>query len=131
MNLKEVTNKLALDLAGMLVPHLVIEINLSQGQIEKTDTLLTLKFPQLIFQSETKWRLTSTILQASVLECAERLTTLRRKEPKRIRDYVVCPFGKHLRFLIQKLDGNPRVVSFQIYRHCPKMLLNTSFEKQI
>jgi len=44
-------------------------------------------------------------------ERAERLTTLRRREQQRMREYVHLPFGQHMSFLISELDGDPSDVN--------------------
>ena len=104
---KKVVDELELYPGGLSVPQLLKEINLSQGRIEKTLSLLALESPPPLVKSGTKWQLTSNTLQPGFWERAERLTTLRRAEQQRMRDYVALPFGEHLQFLIKELDGDP------------------------
>ena len=103
---KKVVDELELYPGGLSVPQLLKEINLSQGRIEKTLSLLALESPPPLVKSGTKWQLTSNTLQPGFWERAERLTTLRRAEQQRMRDYVALPFGEHLQFLIKELDGD-------------------------
>ena len=39
------------------------------------------------------------------------LTALRRNEQQQMREYVALPFGNHMRFLVEALDGDPNSIS--------------------
>ena len=54
-----------------------------------------------------KWQLTAATLSEAFWERAERLTALRRDEQQQMQEYVALPFGEHMGFLIQALDGDP------------------------
>ena len=104
---KEVVAQLEAHPAGLSVPQLLKEVNLSQGRVEKTLSLLALESPPPITKNGRHWRKTKVPLSEDFWERAERLTTLRRREQQRMREYVHLPFGQHMSFLISELDGDP------------------------
>ena len=104
---KEVVAQLEAHPAGLSVPQLLKEVNLSQGRVEKTLSLLALESPPPITKSGRHWQKTEVALSEDFWERAERLTTLRRREQQRMREYVHLPFGHHMSFLISELDGDP------------------------
>lgn len=103
----------ALDAApqGLSVPELLGRVNLSKGRIEKAILLLSLEAPAPIAKQGTKWQLTAAALSEGFWERAERLTALRREEHGQMQQYVGLPFGQHMQFLIQALDGDPQEVA--------------------
>ena len=96
---------------GLSVPELMGRVNLSKGRIDKTIALLSLESPAPIAKQGSKWQLTAATLSKGFWERAERLTALRRDEQQQMQEYVSLPFGSHMGFLIQALDGDPSVVS--------------------
>jgi ATP-dependent DNA helicase RecQ len=92
---------------GLSVPELLGRVNLSKGRIEKTIALLSLESPAPIAKQGSKWQLTAATLSEAFWERAERLTALRRNEHRQMQTYVNLPFGEHMAFLIQALDGDP------------------------
>lgn len=96
---------------GLSTPSLMGLINLSSGRIQKTIDLLSLESPAPIVKQGSKWQLTVASLSDSFWQRAKRLTALRRSENKQMQDYVDLPFGQHMRFLIDALDGDPSVVT--------------------
>ncbi len=104
---KEVVTQLEAHPTGLSVPQLLKEVNLSQGRVEKTLSLLALESPPPITKNGRHWRKTKVPLSEDFWERAERLTTLRRREQQRMREYVHLPFGQHMSFLISELDGDP------------------------
>ncbi|MBT6725307.1 MAG: RecQ family ATP-dependent DNA helicase [Deltaproteobacteria bacterium] len=104
---KEVVAQLEAHPAGLSVPQLLKEVNLSQGRVEKTLSLLALESPPPITKNGRHWQKTEVSLSKDFWERAERLTTLRRREQQRMREYVHLPFGQHMSFLIRELDGDP------------------------
>ena len=104
---KEVVAQLEAHPAGLSVPQLLKEVNLSQGRVEKTLSLLALESPPPITKNGRHWQKTEVSLSENFWERAERLTTLRRREQQRMREYVHLPFGQHMSFLIRELDGDP------------------------
>ncbi len=103
----------ALDQApdGLSVPELLNIVNLSKGRVEKTIALLSLESPAPIAKQGTKWQLTAATLGDGFWERAERLTSLRRDENQQMQNYVTLPFGEHMGFLIDALDGDPSLVT--------------------
>ncbi len=96
---------------GLSVPELLGRVNLSRGRIEKTIALLSLESPAPIAKQGSKWQLTAAKLSGGLWERAERLTALRRDEHQQMQEYVSRPFGEHMGFLIQALDGDPSAAS--------------------
>ena len=96
---------------GLSVPELLSRVNLSKGRVEKAIALLSLEAPAPIAKQESKWQLTAATLSQAFWDRAERLTALRRDEHKQMRDYVSLPFGEHMGFLIDALDGDSSTVS--------------------
>ncbi len=103
----------ALDQApeGLSVPELLSAVNLSKGRVEKTLALLSLESPAPIAKQGTKWQLTAATLGDDFWERAERLTALRREENQQMQSYVGLPFGEHMGFLVEALDGDPGLVT--------------------
>lgn len=97
--------------SGLSVPELMAQINLSKGRIEKTIDLLSLESPAPIAKQGSKWQLTVARLNEGFWARAERLTALRREEHRQMQEYVRLPFGEHMGFLIQALDGEPSDIS--------------------
>lgn len=102
----EVLQALAAAAEGLSVPQLLGQVNLSKGRIEKTIALLALESPAPIAKQDGKWLLTASTLSPGFWERADRLTALRREEAQQMQDYVDLPFGRHMGFLIEALDGD-------------------------
>lgn len=107
----DVLNALEQEPNGLSVPELLTRVNLSKGRIEKTIALLSLEAPAPIAKHGSKWQLTAATLNKAFGERAERLTALRQDEHQQMRDYVNLPFGEHMGFLIEALDGDPSVAT--------------------
>ena len=95
---------------GLSVPEILGQVNLSKGRVTKTIDLLSLESPAPIAQDGSKWQLTAADLGEAFWQRAERLTTLRRAEQRQMADYVKLPFGHHMAFLVQALDGDVSAV---------------------
>ncbi len=95
---------------GLSIPDLLSRLNLSRGRIEKTMLLLSLESPTPIAKQGNKWQLTAAELSDAFWARAERLTKLRREEHRQMQEYCMLPFGKHMRFLVEALDGDPSSV---------------------
>jgi ATP-dependent DNA helicase RecQ len=102
----DILNELEEEPDGLSVPELLTRLNLSKGRIDKAIALLSLESPAPIVKQGTKWQLTVATLSQSFWDRAERLTRLRREEYQQMREYVVLPFGSHMRFLIESLNGD-------------------------
>ena len=91
---------------GLSIPKIMAEVNLTKSRIEKAIALLALESPAPIVKDGTRWQLTAAPLAESFWDRAERLTALRREEQAEMRDYIACPFGEQMPFLIRALDGD-------------------------
>ncbi len=96
---------------GLSIPDLMTCVNMSKGRIEKTITALSLESPAPIAKQGTKWQLTAAELGDEFWARADRLTKLRRAELQQMQEYVSRPFGQHMDFLIDALDGDSSTVS--------------------
>ncbi|MFW9604956.1 MAG: ATP-dependent DNA helicase RecG, partial [Pseudomonas sp.] len=81
------------------------------GRIEQAMKLLSLEAPAPIAKQGTKWQLTAAPLNETFWNRAEHLTALRRNEHQQMQDYVSLPFGEHMGFLINALDGDSSAVT--------------------
>jgi ATP-dependent DNA helicase RecQ len=95
--------------AGLSVPELLGQVNLSRGRIDKTIALLSLESPAPIARQGTKWQLTAANLNEAFWQRAERLSNLRREEQRQMQEYVSLESG-HMEFLIRALDGAPGTI---------------------
>ena len=96
---------------GLSIPEILGQVNLSKGRVEKTISLLSLETPAPIAKQGSKWQLTAGILNDSFWDRADRLTELRQLELEQMREYVHLPYGEHMIFLINALDGDPSSVT--------------------
>lgn len=108
---ESVLNALEAEPEGLSVPGLLSRVNLSKGRVDKTILLLSLELPAPIAKQGTEWQLTAATLGDGFWERAERLTTLRREEQQQMREYVALPYGDHMSFLVEALDGDANTVS--------------------
>lgn len=92
---------------GLSIPELMSRVNLPQNRIASTIDLLSLESPAPIAREGSKWQLTAATLSEAFWERAERLTQLRVNELQQMQQYVGLPFGQHMSFLINALDGDP------------------------
>ena len=102
----QVITALQNDPAGLSIPQLLSEVNISQRRITQTIKLLALESPAPIAKQGSKWQLTPSTLSNEFWERAKRLTVLRHEEQRQMQDYVVLDSG-HMEFLIRALDGEP------------------------
>jgi ATP-dependent DNA helicase RecQ len=96
---------------GLTVDQLLERLNLSKGRVQKTLDLLSLEVPAPIAKQDARWQLTSTRLSESFWERAERLGALRREEQRQMEAYAALPYGAHMAFLIEALDGDRGAVA--------------------
>lgn len=104
---------------GLSVSELLVKVNLSRGRTETTMALLALEAPAPIVKEGNKWRVTPAKLSEHFLARAERLTALRHEEQRQMQEYVRLPFGRHMRFLVEALDGDARTVGSPILPALP------------
>lgn len=93
--------------AGLSVPSLLAEVNITKGRIEKALQLLSLESPAPVIKEGPRWMRTGATLPQAFWERTERLTSLRREEQAQMREYVTLESG-HMEFLIAALDGAPQ-----------------------
>jgi ATP-dependent DNA helicase RecQ len=96
---------------GLSVPELLSHVNMSKGRVEKTIQLLSLESPAPLAKQGSKWQLTAATLSPEFWQRAERLTNLRRAEYEQMKKYVELPFGEHMQFLVDALDGDAKTVA--------------------
>ena len=96
---------------GLSLYGLLSRVNISMGRAKKAILLLSLESPAPVVKQGPKWQLTSSILSDEFWERAERLTALRQREQLQMQEYVDLPFGSHMAFLIDALDGDSTGVS--------------------
>jgi len=94
---------------GLSKPQLLHEINVSNGQLDKTIKLLSLESPAPIVKQGTKWQLTTSNLSDEFWNRAARIKVLRHRELGQMQEYVNLASG-HMEFLIMALDGDPGTV---------------------
>ena len=92
---------------GLSMPELLSRVNVSTIRIEKTLDLLSLEASSPIALDGSKWQLSAATLSDEFWTRAERLTALRRDEHQQMENYVSLPFGAHMPFLVEALDGDP------------------------
>lgn len=95
---------------GLSVSELLARVNISKSRIEKTIDLLSLESPPPIVSDGRRWQLTTAVLSEAFWDRAERLTALRQIEQQQMRDYAGLPYGEHMRFLVNVLDGDASAV---------------------
>lgn len=103
---REVLSTLRKSTWGYSLNELMDRVNLNQGRIEHTLKLLSLESPAPVVKRGKKWQLTSEALNDSFWQRAKRLTELRNEEHEQMKEYVKLPFGQHMAFLIEALDGD-------------------------
>lgn len=115
----EVLNALEESHGGLSIPELLSKVNLSRARVDKTVSLLSLESPAPIAKQGTKWQLIAADLNQSFWDRAERLTALRQDEHQQMKEYVKLPFGQHMAFLIDALDGVPGTVNWPALPQLP------------
>lgn len=90
---------------GLSVPNIESLLNIGHSTIEKALQLLSLESPAPVVKEKSRWILTTSTLDDSFWERADRLTRLRREEQQQMQAYLGLERG-HMEFLIQALDGD-------------------------
>lgn len=111
LEVDEVIAALEAEPEGLSVPGLLARLNINKGRVKKTIDLLALESPAPIAKDGSKWQLTASTLSDAFWQRADRLTALRRDEQQQMQEYVNLPFGEHMAFLIEALDGDASDVS--------------------
>lgn len=95
----------ALDQAeGLSVPAMQRELNLRQGQIEKTIKFLTVESPSPVTKLGTKWYVTAAAADYRIdQDYVDAITAIRREEQAQMQEYMTHQ-GCLMYFLAQALD---------------------------
>ncbi|MFO8237581.1 MAG: RecQ family ATP-dependent DNA helicase [Prochlorococcaceae cyanobacterium] len=95
---------------GCSEPQLLTQLNLPKGRLQQALKILSLEAPAPIGNDGSRWQRLPASLQPAFWERVKRLTQLRERECEQMQAYVDLPFGSHMRFLIEALDGDPSAV---------------------
>jgi len=95
---------------GCTEAELLAELNLPKGRLQQALKILSLETPAPIGKQGSRWQRLPADLQPAFWQRVERLTELRRAEAEQMQAYVDLPFGEHMAFLIEALDGDPSAV---------------------
>ncbi|WLF83366.1 RecQ family ATP-dependent DNA helicase [Moraxella sp. ZY210820] len=106
----QILNALKQSPNGLSSNELQDNINLSQGRISKALKVLSLESPAPLVKQGTKWQLTSATLSTDFWQRVNRLTELRKNEHQQMKNYVDLPFGQHMAFLVNALDGDTQQI---------------------
>ncbi len=118
----------ALDQAdGLSVPALQRELNLRQGQIDKTLKFLTVESPSPVTKIGTKWHVTAAAADYRVnQDSVDAITAIRREEQAQMQEYMTHQ-GCLMQFLAQALD-DPNPQACGRCKNCnPDLLLSEGY----
>jgi ATP-dependent DNA helicase RecQ len=90
--------------------ELLAQLNLPKGRLQQALKILSLETPAPIGKQGARWQRLPASLQPAFWQRLERLTALRQAEAEQMQAYVDLPFGGHMAFLIQALDGDASAV---------------------
>ena len=96
---------------GLTASELLSRVNIREPRLERTLTLLSLESPSPITSDGSRWQLAPSTLGGDFWDRARRITRLRQKELAQMQDYIRLPFGRHMGFLIDELNGDPALVT--------------------
>lgn len=96
---------------GMTSDELLEAANISPIRLEKTVELLSLESPAPLVEENGRLYRTASDVPDAFWARARRLTELRLRECEEMREYQVLPFGAHMAFLVQSLDGDSEGVT--------------------
>lgn len=95
---------------GCTEAELLAQLNLPKGRLQQALKILSLETPAPIGKQGSRWQRLPAELQPAFWQRVERLTELRRAEAEQMQAYVDLPFGEHMAFLIEALDGDSGAV---------------------
>lgn len=122
----------ALDQAdGLSVPAMQRELNLRQGQIDKTLKFLTVESPSPVTKMGTKWHVTAAAADYRVdQDYVDAITAIRREEQAQMQEYMAHQECL-MRFLAQALD-DPNPQACGRCRNCdPDLLLSEGYNDSL
>jgi ATP-dependent DNA helicase RecQ len=81
-------------------------VNLPEGRMEKILKILSLETPSPVLNFGSKWQATGIRdVPKEFWEKVSKLTELREQEVADMQEYLGLPFGQHMKFLIERLQG--------------------------
>lgn len=92
---------------GCTEAELLARLNLPKGRLQQALKILSLETPAPIGKQGSRWQRLAAELQPTFWQRVERLNALRLVEVEQMQAYVDLPFGEHMAFLIEALDGDP------------------------
>ena len=95
---------------GCSEAELLAQLNLPKGRLQQALKILSMETPAQIGKQGSRWQRLPASLQPDFWMRVERLTKLRETEAQQMQEYVDLPFGEHMTFLIEALDGDPNAV---------------------
>ena len=95
---------------GCSEAELLAQLNLPKGRLQQALKILSMETPAPIGKQGSRWQRLPASLQPDFWMRVERLTKLRETEAQQMQEYVDLPFGEHMTFLIEALDGDPSAV---------------------
>jgi len=94
-------------------------VNMKPKRVKTTLSALSLESPSPVVKEGSRWQLTASRLDESFWERTEHVTSVREEELRQMRQYVGLPFGSHMAFLIEALDGDPSTAAAPSSRPLP------------
>ena len=96
---------------GCTEDELLAQLNLPKGRLLQALKILSLETPAPIGKQGSRWQRLPAALLPDFWQRVDRLTQLRKGEAEQMQAYVDLPFGEHMAFLIEALDGDPSAVA--------------------
>ncbi|WP_305369767.1 DEAD/DEAH box helicase [Photobacterium leiognathi] len=106
----QIIAKLEENRTGLSLNELMASLNIGKNRLEHTIDLLSLESPPPLIKNASKYQLTTSVLSEEFWSRADRLTSLRREEQARMKQYVELETG-HMEFLITELNGDPSLAT--------------------
>lgn len=91
---------------GLSVPDLERAVNVRRGRITHALLLLGLETPSPIAKEGARYLLSPAALPETFWDRVKRITDIRGAEQAQMQAYAALPFGEHMRFLVDALDGD-------------------------
>ncbi len=91
---------------GLSVSDLERAVNVRRGRITHALLLLGLETPSPIAKEGAKYLLSPAALPETFWDRVKRITDIREAEQAQMQAYAALPFGAHMRFLVDALDGD-------------------------
>lgn len=92
---------------GLTLDELCAAVNIRRARLARVLDLLSLESPAPLVRAGAQWRATAVPPDDAFWKRAGRRARLRRRERKRMQDYIRLRSG-HMKFLVRALDGDAR-----------------------